>query len=222
MSRITFAFAEAGYFCYINTLNMESSENKNKIGDLIVEGLKKAAAEIEELRLQATLGKAEARDAYEDLKKKFRHLVHEAKTKFDHLKSTDEGMKLVNAFEFLQVQLALGVAESREAFEEQEKKISHAIAELEASIRNNPKLHEASTALKMEIEKFKIKLELLALHYKLEKISVQYDFEQKKKEFMEKLEQLRTKIVKSGAAEKWSLFQDDVNQAYSNLKKLFT
>ncbi len=49
---------------------METGSDKKNISDIIVEGLKKAAAEVEELRVQAALGKAEVRDAYEDLKKK--------------------------------------------------------------------------------------------------------------------------------------------------------
>ncbi len=74
----------------------------------------------------------------------------------------------------------------------------------------------------MEIEKFKVKLELLSLHYKLEKISLQYDFEQKKKEFKEKIEELRSKISKSPAGENWLNFQDDIHQAYASLKKMFS
>ena len=41
------------------------------ITEKIISGLKKAAVELEEFRLQAALGKAEAHDAYEKAKKIF-------------------------------------------------------------------------------------------------------------------------------------------------------
>ena len=47
--------------------------------DQVVAGLRKAAIELEELQVQATLGKAEAKDKFEDVKKKFNLFVHESK-----------------------------------------------------------------------------------------------------------------------------------------------
>ena len=64
---------------------METLE-KTSISDKIISGLKKAAVELEELRLQSALGKAQARDAYEEAKKKFNKYVHEAKLRVDNLK----------------------------------------------------------------------------------------------------------------------------------------
>lgn len=54
---------------------------ENTITDKIIDGLRKAADEMEELRVQIALGKLEARDLYEEKKKQFNHFLHEAKQK---------------------------------------------------------------------------------------------------------------------------------------------
>ena len=47
---------------------------KNKTADKIIDGVKKAISEIEELRVKIALGKAEAQDLFEDTKKKIKSL----------------------------------------------------------------------------------------------------------------------------------------------------
>lgn len=54
---------------------------ENTITDKIIAGLRKAADEMEELRVQIALGKLEARDLYEEKKKEFNRFLHEAKQK---------------------------------------------------------------------------------------------------------------------------------------------
>lgn len=51
------------------------------ITDKIISGLRKAADEMEELRVQIALGKLEARDLYNEKKKQFNEFLHEAKQK---------------------------------------------------------------------------------------------------------------------------------------------
>jgi hypothetical protein len=51
------------------------------ITDKIISGLRKAADEMEELRVQIALGKLEARDLYKEKKKQFNEFLHEAKQK---------------------------------------------------------------------------------------------------------------------------------------------
>ena len=49
---------------------MENTENTQFL-DKVVQSLKKAVVEVEEFQVQAALGKAEAQDKYEEVKKKF-------------------------------------------------------------------------------------------------------------------------------------------------------
>ncbi len=57
------------------------STEKETIAEKIIAGLRKAADEMEELRVQVALGKLEARDLYKEKKKQFDHFLHEAKQK---------------------------------------------------------------------------------------------------------------------------------------------
>jgi flagellar hook-basal body complex protein FliE len=193
--------------------------------DKIINGLKKAAVELEEFRVQAALGKAEAHDAYEEAKKKFRQYLHEAEQRFDKSKTTvkDTVEELKVVFQVLQVQLALGKAETREAFEAQRKKISQALHTLETLLENNKITAEYYEVLHTEIQKFKIKMEILKLRYELNKMSAQEEFEEKKKDFSAKMEDIAKKLKeKEKKAEKtWEHFRDDIAEAYNDMKKSF-
>ena len=95
--------------------------------EIIIDGLKKAAVELEKFQVQATLGKAEAKDKYAEARKKFNANLQDvkriAKDKYKDLKPLVES---------LQVQFTLGKAETKEVLKEQRKKFSKAIAGLEA------------------------------------------------------------------------------------------
>jgi hypothetical protein len=179
--------------------------------------------EIEELRVQIDLGKMEAKDLFEEVKKKFSEKIREAKEHFSTLKNNEEVLKVINAFEHLQLQLNLGIAETEDIFEEQRKKLDQGFQSLETALKSNPVLKEYYAKLQLEIEKFKIKMELLGLKYKLKTIRTEYNFEEKKARFFEKLDGLRDKAVEKEevVTAKWENFQKEVTEAYSHLKKAF-
>ena len=200
---------------------METSEKKS-IVDSIIKGAHDAIGEIEALRVQVALGTAEAKDLYEETKKKFYSYIQEAKTKFNTLKNKEDVIRLMNTFEFLQVQLALGKAETKEVFEEQEKKIIKALNKLERDVKGDERYSEAYARIHLEIEKFKIKLQLLGLHYELKKIKTEYSFEQKKKEFLSNLSELKTRMLTKKEKDNWEHFKEEIQEAYSHLKNAFT
>lgn len=189
----------------------------------IVEGVQAALTEVDELRVQLALGKAEAKELYEINKKRFHASVQEMENKFRELKKDEAILPLVNAMETLRVQLALGKAETKELFEEQYDKIHIALNQLESELKNNKTISENYARLHLELEKFKIKLELFALHYKLKKISAQFDFENRKAELAEKLDAIKAKMLlkQKEGKEKWENFQDEIKEAYEHLKSAF-
>ncbi len=201
---------------------METSEKKS-LSESIIDNLKKAVVELEELRVQAALGKAEAKDVYEEAKKKLHVYLQEAKIKFSEVKNNEDVLTLIHAFEHLQVQLALGKAETKEVFEEQYHKISEALNHLEKNFREEIKNNTHFAQLHLEVEKFKIKLELMVLHYKLNKIKAEYNFEQKKTEFFETLDAIKSRMQKKEADLKhqWDHLSEEISEAYTNLKKTF-
>lgn len=104
-------------------------ENQKHFGDNLVSAIKKAATELEEFQVQMSLGKAEAADKVNEVKSKFKSIIHEAKNKIN---SGDEKLKEVQGkLEHLELQLALGKAEAKDAFEEQKKKIKNTIYDIE-------------------------------------------------------------------------------------------
>ena len=99
---------------------METSE-KLKFSDKIINSLRNAAKELEELRVQAALGTAEAREAFEEAKKSYNKFAHEAKLNLDSLKdlAQDKSIALKTLFETIQVKLALGKAETKDDKQEE-------------------------------------------------------------------------------------------------------
>lgn len=193
--------------------------------DTFIDGARKALIELEALRVQAALGKAEARDAFEVAKKKFNDFIVEAKIMYGNAKNQaqEKSNELQTIFENLQLQLALGKAETRDIFEEQRKKITPILNELEELIKRNKTASEFYAKLQMEVHKFKIKLEILKLRYELNKLDAKDEFESRKVEFSKKLDEIKKRIeLKSSTSkDKWEVFREEIAEAYQHLQKAF-
>lgn len=102
------------------------------IGDNVVSFLKNAATKLEGLQVQATLGKAELSDKLEDIKKETMQKINQLKAdinaKIDDKKESYQHMKA--KLEHLELQLALGKAETAEALQEQRKKLADTIRDI--------------------------------------------------------------------------------------------
>ena len=188
--------------------------------DRAINGLRNAAVELEEFQLQLALGKAEASDKYEEVKKKFNHIIHEAKEKLGEGKVIVKDLK--GKFEELQLQLALGKAETKEVFNEQKEKILKAVHSIEAILKASAAAGYYVT-LQNEIEKFKIKMEILRLRFELGKLNAEKEFKGAKAEFVKKVDKIKSTFgEKESAIEKnWDHFCNEVGEAYAHLKKAF-
>lgn len=193
---------------------------KSTFTETVVDGLRNAATEIEEFRVQVALGKSEAKDLFEEMKKKMKSFIHDTKHKYRSVKDS-ETLKLVNAIEMLEVQLALGLAETKDVFEKQKKEITTTLNKLEAELRANDTMSELKANARLEIEKFKMKLELLSLQYKLKKLQVEYNLDKKKQEFADKLKNLQDKMISSEQKQQWKNFKKEMGEAYEHFKQAF-
>ncbi len=100
-------------------------------GDSIISFLKQSTAKLEELQIQSALGKAELEDKFEEIKKETRDQYHQLKNEISHkLQSNEELNSLKAKFENLEVQLALGKAETKDLLEEQKKNLNKAFKEV--------------------------------------------------------------------------------------------
>lgn len=183
--------------------------------DKAINGLRAAAAELEEFQVQFALGKAEASDKYEEVKKKFSDIIHDAKQKLNNTAD------LKNKFDELLLHLALGKAEAKEVFNEQKEKILKTIHEIENALKGSEIGMEFYLKLHSEIEKFKIKMEILRLRFELEKIDVKAEFESRKADFEKNVDTLKLKFMNKGfnAEKNWAHFCNEMSEAYIHLKK---
>jgi hypothetical protein len=196
---------------------METAQNTHFI-DKVVEALKKATVELEEFQVKAALGKAEAQDKYEDLKKKFNLFLHDSKTKVNTGK---EKVETIHAkFDELKVQLALGKAETTEKFKAQKKQILQTLHELEVEIKTNDTLKRMYAIALIEIEQFKISLEILEEKLEHGKEGTKASFEKGKQKFQKFVDELKAKYTKKEET-KWEHFQSEISEAFSHFKKAF-
>ncbi len=190
--------------------------------DKAINGLRTAAAELEEFQLQVALGKAEAADKYEEVKKKFHETIHEAKVKLNAGKEKITGLN--QKLEELQSHLGSCQAGSKEAFNEQKGRILKTLLEIE----NILKITEAGTefylTLQHEIEKFRIKMEILQLQFELGKLDAKNEFEAKKAGFAKRIDELKKRFIENEQAlgKDWAHFCNEMSESYDHLKKAFT
>lgn len=199
------------------------TQDKDSISEKISSGIKSAIHELEELRVQLSLGKMEARDLFEQNKKKFQTSVQELKQHIQELKKDPEVLVVLNKLEHFQVQLELGKSEAKQFFEQHYAQLSNTLNELEKEIRSNPTLNEHYARLHLEVAKFKLKLELFALHFKLKKLSIEYDFEKIKSHMHSRLSEFMNQVnaKKNEGKAKWEHFQEEIKDVYDHLKKSF-
>ncbi|PBQ33701.1 hypothetical protein CNR22_18585 [Sphingobacteriaceae bacterium] len=191
--------------------------------DKLIAGLKNAASELEELQVQVALGKSEAKDLFEELKKNFENRLQHLKSGYLETEGDKTTSPVLRAFEQLRVQLGLGIAETKEVVEEQIHKIRNELTNLEFALKEKDLVQNYAGEIQLEFEKFKAKLELIALGFQLKKLKTEFNIEQKKIEFHLHLDKLRAKILlkQAEAKHKWDFFKKEIDEAYHHLKIAF-
>lgn len=166
----------------------------SKINSFIDKVSSGVCREIEELAVQLSLGKAEAAERFEEIKKDLKEKIT------DMQKSLDKAEDSIHAAaEKLKLQLSLGKAEASDKFEEQKDSILTALNEFEDKLKNNPALTELFREVSIESEKLKLKFELLKIKFQLKKIKIREEFKEEMKEFRDKVnDAFKSKNIKAG------------------------
>jgi tRNA U34 5-methylaminomethyl-2-thiouridine-forming methyltransferase MnmC len=198
----------------------EIKTSKKPILEKVADKLLTAQQEIDELVVQFALGKAEGKEKFEEIKKEFRQRVSEFRTLLETASSDFLTPEARQRIEELEVQLALGKADSKELFEEQKKKIMKALDEVESEIKSwiGSKLPDNFSH---EVEKFKLKLEIIRLKFHLKKFEMKDAFKDSMADSKRKIEKITESIrqkLKDGSL-KYSDFRDEMSIAYKHLKK---
>lgn len=188
---------------------------KDQLGILI----NKAETELDELRLKIALGKMNGADLFEDIKKELRTTFHEISGEVQ-TESKDAAESVRSNIESLQLQLALGKAEAKDAYEAQKTKISDAIHQLEQNVRDSRNELSSSAKIKIqnELEKFRLKMEIIQIRYELGRLDLKDNVESKKQKFKKEFDELLAN-VKEETSEKIEVYGTNLKNAYEALRK---
>lgn len=107
----------------------------HKIADGFVSTLRNLANDLEQVQVEFALGKAEAKDKWDEYSKNFKKFIHESK--LDYKNGTGVIGDIRSKVENLEVQFELGKADLKDFIDEQKKKLNHTINEVETVIKNN-------------------------------------------------------------------------------------
>lgn len=146
---------------------------------------------------------------------------------------TEEKKKDIEAhFEDLQVQLALGKAEARDAVEAQMKKIRHSIATLEATVDRH--LDAVGNVLGDSFDSSADKFVAAAIEYEaamkglearllVKKVEASADFENKKEDFLTQISNFKAQLhtKRQMAKEKAATFEKDLSNGMSQIEQAF-
>jgi hypothetical protein len=149
---------------------------------------------LEKIRLNISLGKLDASEAFEEQKDQLRDHLAEWKNKADEVVgATHENLDEVKkAYENLMLQLSLGKAEAADTFVEQRQKIEQALHNVyEKSKLAYGKSDELREAFNNNAQAFKTNLEIVQLQYALGKMEARDEAEKINKLLHEKMNTLQ-------------------------------
>jgi len=186
----------------------------------VTEKLLAAQQEIDELALQLALGKADARDKFEEIKSEFRLKVGELKNILANPAENYLSPEVKAKIEELELQLALGKADSKDLFEGQKKKIMNALTNLEEDIKKNWRRIKAPDFFVHEVEQFKLKMEILRLRFRLKKFDVRDDYRTRMQTVRREIKKMTSKAKDriNARQEKYDDFKFEISLAYKHIK----
>ncbi|MCK5782351.1 MAG: hypothetical protein KAH10_07150 [Flavobacteriales bacterium] len=196
-----------------------------ELNDQVKEAIENIKVKVDRLRVELNLGSKDARDEFEKQKKNLQSWIAENELDIESLKglSDEQARELKIKFEELQVQLALGRAESEENLREQSKKINRSIHEIKVKIESDKQYENFKKETHEKLEEFHDTFFVL-------KNMFEYDIEDGKKMWEEKKEEISKEIdslsVESEefinmVSEKFEDFTEEISSAWGSFKKTF-
>jgi len=193
--------------------------------DRFIQSLRDAQVDLEEFAMRLSIGKANAKDKFEEVKSSLKQFSIEVEDYFyqSGVLTSDDKINFKKAFDELRLQLSLGLADAKDVYQEQKKKIETQMSIIESVVSSDERVIEMKEKLLTEFEKARIKMEILQLQFSLGKLEAQSELEKRNKELSHKIEDmeatLRTK--KDEYISKVNNFQTELKSAYSHFRKAF-
>lgn len=155
----------------------------------LADSLVEAQRELDELTLQLALGKAEAKEKFEEVKKQFRFKLANLKNMLVKQTPMETYSDVITKLDDLEKRLNTGVVENKEMFVAQRKLIRKSLLAFEDEIKRRLPNNLDAQHFGFEIENFKLKMEILRLRFVLKRFTIQ-------EEFKENVDEVRRKIIK--------------------------
>jgi hypothetical protein len=201
---------------------MKTIETKIKtpLLEKMAEGLLQAQQEIDELALQLSLGKSEAKEKLEEVKKEFIKGINTLKKSLQSALDQPIPLALKMKFEALELQLQVGKVQSKESFDSQIKTLIAATIALEDEIRSLLHKMEVKGYFGHEIEKFLLKLEILRLKFGIKKFEIKEGFRSEMATVRKSIESFRenAKKLKALPAAAYDDIKTEISSNYKSLK----
>ena len=189
----------------------------------------------EALELQLTLGRAEALQRFDEQREKLRKLTEAMKPRLDALDAMSEEARatIQSALEHLQVQLALGRADSRDAYLEQREKLRQAVRSLEERLEEavqSSSEEGVGQRLESELQSFVraadrllAELEALELQFEVHAESARNQLTDARHKLTQQIQSFRTQLAEQRAKAKERLAQSEaeLGEAAAHVKEAF-
>lgn len=196
---------------------------QKELMDIGKERLTQMKVLVDELQVQLSLGKAEAKDAFERERKNFLRFINEEKAQLRRSGETAEKHRemLLDKFEALEAQLSKEIAASKRQFDVQKKNALHTIYELEFALKET--YGDVSMTVQTKLDNFKGKLDGYRIQLALGEYEAEDKMRNRRKELKEAIGDIRTRLQKEvGAGEKIDKFGDEISTSFEHMKKAFS
>jgi hypothetical protein len=205
-----------------------------EIREAIDTKLDKWEASATALEAQLQQSKEQAVEELEVRKKRLNETLEGFKSEILKAKGLADEKKteIQTKFDELQVQLALGKAEARDAFEAQKKKIERSIATLESTV--DRELDAAGQSIDESLKKAanKFIVAAIGLEAQMEAFTVQFEvkkagaiaqFEQKKEQLISQIDEYKRQLEekKRMARDKATTFEKELSNGMSQIEQAF-
>lgn len=197
--------------------------NQNPALVKMTDRLLKDKQEIDELVVQLSLGKAAARDKFEEVKKQMKKSVNDFKetlnTKIKEHKEWAIAVKekLIE----LESELTKGGADTKEMVTDQRKNILKAIEEMKVELKRNPEAVKLANYYTSAAETLKLKMDIIVQKFEEKNPEVTKGFVDEMKNAKNQIDAIIKKVneKKEAADLKIENFSNEIHQVYDHFKK---
>jgi deoxyribodipyrimidine photolyase len=202
--------------------NMEEQAKTTEKRVLInlADKLLEVQSELDELTLQFVLGKADAKEKFEEIKNQFRIRLVSLRRALSNQKAKNLSGGITVRLDEVERELDHGKVEDKEMFHAQKKYIMKALATFETEIRKRLPDNLDVQHFFHDIESFKYKLEILQLKFMLKRFTLKDEIKSNVDEVRKKVSDLvegaREQVI--SGEKKIAGIKKEVNENYLNIE----